>query len=183
MEETTPPAPTNQTQPKKDNAIIFYIIGGLIVTAIIVAGFVLIPKQSTSQPTAETEQTEPVLGETSTQPLPTAPKGAIGSLACEEQYYNTVNGVPQTYYISTDGEVPTAGGQVTCTISASVNNQVVASEQITPALVADPSRGGATFTCTTQGLKLTPGVPTKVTTDLTDANGQTASCNRTFLLP
>jgi hypothetical protein len=182
MEETTPPTPT-PNQPKKDNAIIFYIIGGLIVTAIIVAGFVLIPKQSSSQPTAETEQTEPVLGETNNAPQPTTPMGPIGSLACEEQFYNTVNGVPQTYYLSTDGEVPTTGGQVTCTISASVNNQIVASEQITPVLVADPSRGGSTFTCSTQGLKLTPGVPTKVTTDLTDANGLTASCNRTFLLP
>lgn len=179
MEETTPQA----QQPKqKDNAIIFYILGGLIVTAIIVAGFVLIPKSK--EPTPAAQGTTPVLGETAVAPT-AAPmvKGPIGSLSCTNQFYNTVNGVAETYYLTTEGEVPTAGGGVTCTLTASVNNQVVATEQVVPVLNPAADRGGSTFRCTTKGLALRPGVPTKVTTDLVDANGVTASCNRTFLLP
>lgn len=183
MEETA-----HQTQQppaqKKDNSVIFYILGGLIITAVIVAGFLLYPKQSTTpESTAETGQ--PVLGEQTQQPATeTAPANTpIGSLACGTQFYNTVNGVPGTYYLSTEGEVPTAGGQVTCTMVATVNNQEVQRVEITPTLVSVPERGGSTFKCTTQGIRLTPNTPTKVTTELKDANGVTASCNRTFLFP
>lgn len=173
MEETTP-----QTQPKqKDNAIIFYILGGLIITAIIVAGFVLMPKASNETTPA------PVLGQTATAPTAVPVKGPIGSMACTSQFYNTVNGVAETYYISTEGEVPTAGGQVTCTISASINNEVIATEVVTPSLNAVADRGGSTFRCTTPGMKLRANVPVKVTTELKDANGNIASCNRNFLLP
>jgi hypothetical protein len=174
--------PTSQTQPKsKDNSIIFYILGGLIITAIIVAGFVLMPKGGTEEtPTP----TQPVLGQTQVAPTNAPPStGPIGSLTCTSQFYNTVNGVAENYYLSTEGEVPTAGGQVTCTVSAAVNNQVIASQVVTPSLNAIPARGGATFKCTTPGMKLQANVPVKVTTELKDANGVTASCNRTFLLP
>lgn len=180
MEETTQ-HPQTQATTKKDNAIVFYILGGLIVTAIIVAGFMLMPRGS-----QETAQEAPVLGQTQTAPAPTATpavRGPIGSLTCTSQFYNTVNGVAGSYYVSTEGEVPTSGGQVTCVISASVNDQVVATETVTPALNADASRGGSTFRCTTQAMRVTPGVPAKVTTELRDTNGVTASCNRMFMFP
>lgn len=178
MENTT----DSQTQPnKKDNAILFYILGGVVVTAVIVAGFLLMPKGNTT-PTAQTGSE--VMGEKTVEPTaaPVATR-PINTLACTQQYYNTVNGVSETYFLSTDGEVPTAGGQVTCTITASVNNQVVTSQQVTPAMLVSADRGGSTFKCTTQGMKLKPGTPTKVTTDVKDATGNSVTCARTFLLP
>lgn len=175
---------TQSSQPAagKDNAVIFYILGGVVVTAIIVAGFLLFPKNS---PPA---QNQPVLGQQTEQATtpPTAtpvPKGPIGSLACVSQFYNTVNGVAEHYYISTEGEAPQAAGSVTCTITMSVNNQIVATETMPANSYPVPARGGFMFRCSTPGLKLKPGVPTKVTSDLKDANGNSASCNRTFLLP
>lgn len=176
MEETTP---TPQPQ-KKDNAIIFYILGGLIITAIIVAGFILMPK-GTSEPTPQ----QPVLGDTVAVPTaaPTAP-GPITALSCTDQFYNTVNGVPENYYLTTAGESPTAAGQVTCTLTATLaNNEVLATQVVTPTMSANTERGGNTFRCTTQGLKLRANVPVKVTTELRDANGNVSNCNRTFLLP
>lgn len=175
MEETTP---TPQPQ-KKDNAIIFYILGGLIITAIIVAGFILMPKGTTETPQ------QPVLGETVVVPTaaPTAP-GPITALSCTDQFYNTVNGVPENYYLTTAGESPTAAGQVTCTLTATLaNNEVLATQVVTPTMSANTERGGNTFRCTTQGLKLRANVPVKVTTELRDANGNVSNCNRTFLLP
>lgn len=176
MEDTT----THPQPEKKDNAIMFYILGGVIVTAIIVAGFLFYPR---TQP-APQQQNAPVLGQQAPPPTATPmPKGPIGSLTCTEQWYNTVNGVPETYYLSVNGEAPTAAGSVSCTMTASVNNQVVATDVVTP--IANPvaDRGGFTFKCTSKGFKLRPGVPTKVVTDLKDANGVTASCSRTYLLP
>lgn len=184
MEETAQQTQQPPSQ-KKDNSVIFYILGGLIITAVIVVGFLVYPKQSTTpETTAETGQ--PVLGEQTQQAAAeetAKPNTPIGSLACTSQFYNTVNGVPGTYYISTEGEVPTAGGQVTCTVIASVNNQDVQRVEVSPTLVSVPERGGSTFKCTTQGVRLTPNTPTKITTELKDANGVTASCNRTFLFP
>lgn len=180
MEETT-----TQTQPKpnKDNAIVFYILGGVIITAIIVAAFLLYPRNNGNQ-TATGDTTQPVLGETATAPT-AAPvvKGPIGSLTCTSQYYNTVNGVTETYYLSADGEAPTAAGTVTCTMTVAVNNQVIATNVITPQTQPATERGGFTFKCVSPGTKLKPGVPTKVTYDMKDANGVSATCSRTFLLP
>jgi hypothetical protein len=176
MEDSTP-----QPKPNKDNAIVFYILGGVIITAIIVAAFLLYPRNPQNPPTSNTE---PVLGQTATAPtaVPVV-KGPIGSLACTEQFYNTVNGVSQTYYLSANGEAPTAAGSVTCTMTVSVNNQVVATNVITPMTSPETDRGGFTFKCTSPGVKLKPGVATKVSYDMKDANGVTATCSRTFLLP
>ena len=178
MEETTNHP---QHKPDKDNAIVFYILGGVIVTAIIVAGFLLYPRNSGTPATGS-----PVLGQQTTAVQPTAvpvQKGPIGSLACTSQYYNTVNGVAGSYYLSVDGEAPSAATAVTCTITASVNNQVVGTDVQTPGLNPSPDRGGSTFRCSSKGLVLKPNTPTKVMYDLKDQNGVTASCSRTFLLP
>jgi hypothetical protein len=177
MDDTT----AHPQQEKKDNAIMFYILGGVIVTAIIVAAFLLYPRND--QKTAQ-QQNAPVLGQQAPPPTATPiPKGPIGSLACTTQWYNTVNGVTETYYLSVEGEAPQSAGSVSCTLTASVNNQVVATDVVTPLTNPAPDRNGFTFRCSTKGLKLRPGVPTKVVSDLKDANGVTASCSRTYLLP
>lgn len=170
---------TEHHKPKKDNTILFYILGGVVVTAVIIAGFVLY------RPAQTPPASQPVLGqETNVQPT-AAPAAArpIGTLACSQQFYNTVNGVPENYYLSTEGEAPSDITSVTCTITASVNNQVVATDTVVPSLIAVADRGGSTFRCTTKGLKLKPGVATKVTTDIKDNNNNSVSCNRSFLLP
>lgn len=169
---------TTDHKPKKDNTILFYILGGVVVTAVIIAGFLMYRPQ---QPAPDSQ---PVLGqEAPAQPTAMPAAKAISTLACSSQFYNTVNGVPQNYYLSTEGEAPTGVTSVTCTITASVNNQVVATEKVTPNLQAEPSRGGSTFRCTTNGIKLTPNVSTKVTTDIADSAGNSVTCSRAFLLP
>ncbi len=171
---------TTDHKPKKDNTILFYILGGVAVTAIIIAGF-LIYKPSP----ASTGNNQPVLGQEAPPVATTAPAApkSISTLACSQQFYNTVNGVPGSYYLSTEGEAPSTSTSVTCTVTATVKDQVVASDTVTPGLMADTARGGSTFRCTTKGLKLAAGVATKVTTDIKDNTGASVSCNRSFLLP
>jgi len=170
---------TDQPKPtKKDNTILFYVLGGVIVTAVIIAGFLLYRPQQAADNNA------PVLGQQApAQPTAVPQTKPISTLSCSQQFYNTVNGVAETYYLSTEGEAPAGVSSVTCTVTATVDNQVVASEVVTPTLNAATERGGSTFRCTTSGLKMKPGIPTKMTTDVRDNNNNMVSCNRTFLLP
>lgn len=160
----------------KDNSIIFYVLGGVIVTAIVVVGFLLYPRQSAEEPMVQgMQQEEPVAVVES--------KGPISGLVCTSQYYNTVLGFPGTYYLSVEGEAPTAAGNVTCDMTATVNNEVVGTAQIAATTTQQPDRGGFGFKCSTQGMKLTPGVATKVSYEVKDANNNSVTCNKTFLLP
>ena len=169
---------TTEHKPKKDNTVLFYVLGGVIVTAVIIAGFLLYRP-------AQPATTTPVLGQQ--VPAAAAPTAAalkpISTLSCSQQFYNTVNGVAETYYLTTEGEAPNGVTSVTCTVTATVNNQVVSSQEVTPPLTAATERGGSTFRCTTGGVKLKSQVATKVTTDIKDNNGNSVSCNRAFFLP
>jgi hypothetical protein len=173
---------TTEHKHKKDNTILFYILGGVIVTGVIIAGFLMYRPSPPVTPSTESVsgQGQQAVQQPTTAPIADRP---ISTLACSQQFYNTVNGVPQNYYLSTEGEAPSDVTAVTCTITASVNDSVVATEKITPALETVPARNGSKFRCTTKALKLTPNVPTKVTADITDNTGNSVSCNRIFLLP
>jgi hypothetical protein len=160
-----------------NNAHIYYIIGAVVLVAVIAVGYFLRPQQalapvSTGGGTTAGAETE--------APAATEP---ITGLECGQQYYNSVVGVDGSYYLSVEGADVSDASSVTCTITAEVNDEEVASREITANLVSAPARGGKTFKCTTEGLKLTPQVPTKVIAEIVDDLGESAACFRYFNLP
>lgn len=176
-------AKTKQT--KESNTQVYYIIGAVVLVAVIAAGFFLRPNMGgtatpgAATPTAGTQQQ----ATTETATTPTAAKGPITQLGCDTQFYNPVVGVPGTYYLSLDGAVPSNATSVDCTFTATVGTKVEATQTVSATPVPNAERGGSVFRCSTQGLKLTPNVATKVTVDLRDSNNVGATCSRFFSLP
>ena len=154
-----------------NNNSMYYVLGAIVLVAVIGAGYLLRPK--TPAPAAAPEAVAPVA-----TPTP----GPISRLSCDTQYYNPVIGFPK-YYLSVRGGDVTGPTTVNCTMTMTQENRVVATEKLSSPLTAAPERGGAVFTCTTQGLALTPTVPTKVDVTLTDDQGAKASCSALFALP
>lgn len=169
MTETTP-AP----QPQQNDMKQYYVLGFIVLVAVIVAGYLLMPKQSatTTTPVAQTENT----------PVATPTPGPITALSCDTQYYNPVIGFPK-YYLSVEGGDVSPAAKVDCTFTVSAANKVVATETTSSPLTEKPQRGGSTFRCTTKALDLTPNVPTKVDVALKDDAKGTSSCSAIFLLP
>ena len=137
MEEETM---DNQTT---TNSSMYYILGAVVLVAVIGAGYMLRPK--TAAPAAPGE------------PVATAPKatptplGPINRLQCDTQYYNPVIGFPK-YYLSVDGADVTGAQYVDCTMTISQENKVVATEKTTAPVVAKPERNGGVFKCSTAAL-------------------------------
>ncbi len=168
-----------QTQSTQSSPHIYYIIGAVVLVAVIAVGYFLRPQQALS-PSSGSTPTTAGAGEEAT---PTPTKEPITELGCETQYYNPVVGIPGKYYLSVEGVDVMAASSVTCTITAEVDDVVAATETIEATLVSVPERNGKTFKCTTQGLNLTPQVPTKVTAEIKNDLGETAACFRFFNLP
>ncbi|HUD19916.1 MAG TPA: hypothetical protein VMR81_05740 [Patescibacteria group bacterium] len=149
----------------------YYVLGAIVLVAVIGAGYMLRPKTdtSTSAPVAMT-------------PAPTPTPGPITRLACDTQYYNPVLGFPK-YYLSAQGGDVTGATKVDCAMTMIQENKVVATQTITSPLTANPARGGSEFKCTTPGVELKPTVPTKVDVVLTDDQGAKATCSASFSLP
>ncbi len=151
---------------------IYYILGAVILVAIIAAGYFLRPQNVTS-PSAPTIAI-PV--------IPTPTPGLITALACEKQYYNPVIGFAK-YYVSAQGVDLANASKVDCDITVSIAGKVVATESASSPLTSSPERNGATFRCTTKGMALTPTVVSKVDFAIKDDLGKTASCTSTFTFP
>lgn len=155
-----------------DGNQIYYILGAVILVAIIAAGYLLRPKVGLS----------PNMPTVTTPILPTPTPGPITALACEKRYYNPVIGFPK-YYLSVEGvDLPNAS-KVDCDFTVMTGGKVVASESASSPLTAAPERNGGTFRCTTKQLALAPTVPTKVDFVIKDDLGKTASCSTQFTLP
>ena len=120
--------------------------------------------------------------QTAMTPAPTPTPGPITRLACDAQYYNPVIGFPK-YYLSVKGGDITGPTKVNCTMTISQSNKVVNSVALSSPLTSAPERGGAVFTCTSDGLDLQPTVPTKVDVALVDDQGAKSTCSATFSLP
>ncbi len=173
-----------QKHHKHDNTIIFYVLGGVIVTVVIIVGFLLYNRPNQiAKPMTQQQATSKQSNIEQMNTNEIAKEKEIITLACSQQYYNTVIGIPGVYYLSTEGEAPSTVNRVKCTIKASVDDNILVTEKITPELIESPTRKGVTFRCTTKGVKLTPNIPTKVTADIVDDLGNNVSCSRTFLLP
>lgn len=166
----------------ESNAQIYYVIGAVVLVVVIAAGFFLRPKPATqSQAPAPADAASAATVAGTTTPAP--PKGPITKLACEDQYYNPVIGVPEQYYLSVSGVDVDPATAVDCTFTASVANQVVQTATVTAQVVPAPERNGNTFRCTTGAMKLSKGVTTKVDVKLADDQDATGTCSRFFIFP
>ena len=154
-----------------NNSSLYYVLGAVILVAVIGAGYLLRPK---APGTAG--------GQVVGTPAPTPTPGPITRLACDRQYYNPVLGFPK-YYFSVEGADLTGPTSVTCTMTVNQENKVLTTEIVTSPLTGAPERGGNTFKCTTQGMDAKPTLPTRVDVELKDDQGAKATCSAVFSLP
>lgn len=157
----------NQTS---TNSSLYYVLGAIVLIAVIGAGYLLRPKAPGTP------------GQATATPGPTPTPGPITRLACERQYYNPVLGFPK-YYFSIEGSDPSGPSSVTCSMTITQENREIATQEVTSPLTAAPERGGALFKCTTQGIEAKPAIPTRVDVILRDDQGAKASCSAVFSLP
>ena len=152
--------PTTQTE--GDSSIV-YIIGAVVIVAVIVAGVLLWPKPKTQQ----AETTTPMVEE----------KKAITQLGCETQWYNPKIGFPE-YYLSASGTALSTATTVDCTftISASVDGKVIATEKTAAVMTNSPERGGQTFQCITKAVALPKGSAVTMKTTVMDDTESSAAC-------
>jgi len=142
------------------------------LVAVIAAGYLLRPKTSTENPTAQQV----------TAPVATPTLGPITRLGCDSQYYNPVVGFPKYYFSASGGDV-TGAASVECTLTVSQAGQVVGTQTVSSPLTAAPERNGSTFKCTTPGIEAKPSIPTIVDVVLKDDQGAKATCSAKFSLP
>jgi len=154
------------------NNSMYYVLGAVVLVAVIGAGYMLRPKSAA--PSATPESMAP-------QASPT-PLGPISRLGCDLQYYNPVIGFPR-YYLSVDGGDVTGATNVECTFTVTQENKIAATQVVNSSLAAKPERNGAVFKCTTPGVDLKPIIPAKVDIALKDDQGAKATCSAVFALP
>lgn len=152
--------------------MVSYVLGGVLVVAVVAGGYFLRPKTST-QPASEQAAMTPAAS-----PTP----GMITKLGCDYQYYNPVIGF-EKYFLSVEGGDTSDAKKVACTFTVTQENKVVTTEEVTSELTAKPEREGSVFTCTTGALELKATVPTKVDISLADDTGAKATCSALFTLP
>ena len=157
----------NETPISENDSSIVYIIGAVIVVALVVAGVLLWPKMKPNTSTTATTTTTPSIEQKS---------GNITKLSCGKQWYNPMIGFAK-YYLSADGEALTTTKSVDCTFTVtSADNKVIATEN-QPAVLTDvPTRDGKTFICTTKAIDLPKGTKVTMITAIKDDSGMTASC-------
>lgn len=166
-----------QTTPEKENTTMYYVIGAVVLVAVLVAGYFLRPKpQTPAQQSGQQQQAAVPQG-------PTPTPGPITGLACENQYYNPVVGVNGQYYLSVEGSDLATSTKETCDFTVTVNRNVIATLSREAQLSANSERGGSIWRCTTDKLTLEKNVPTKVDVTVTNDQSKSVTCTRTFLLP
>lgn len=149
----------------------YYVLGAVVLIAVVIAGYLLKPKNVTPAPAVS-----------ETVPMATPVPGPITKLGCDTQYFNPKVGFSE-YYLSVEGGDLSAATSVDCTFTASQSGKIVATTKITSPLTDKPERAGKTFRCTTKATALTPRVATIVTVALSDDKGGSASCSAPFVFP
>lgn len=150
----------------------YYVLGIVVLVAVIVAGYMLRPKTDNTAMQQSTPQQQQVV-------VPTPTPGPITKLGCDVQYYNPKIGFPE-YYLTVEGGDVSSATSVDCTFTASVKGAQESTVKVSSPLTASPQRGGSTFRCTTKATALTPGVVSTVDVALKDDLGSTASCSGVF---
>jgi hypothetical protein len=163
----------DQEQPQSSGTKQYYVLGFIVLIAIVLAGYLLrgksTPPASTQTPTAQ------VL-------TPTPTPGPITKLDCDTLYYNPVLGFTK-YYLSVEGGDISAAKKVDCTFTVSIDNKVIATQSVSSPLTDMPQRGGSTFRCTTPAIEFTPNTPTVVDVVLKDDLKASTTCSASFLFP
>lgn len=154
----------------EENTSLYYIIGAVALVVVIAVGYFLRPKPSMT----------PQAPEVAVVPTPTP--GPITQLACESQYFNPVVALPGVYLSAAGGDL-TGVTKEDCTFNVSVNNKVVATENVTATTSAAPERNGQVWTCTTKALDLQKGVATTVDVKITNDQNKEATCSAAFVFP
>ncbi len=157
-----------------NNSSMYYVLGAIVLVAVIGAGYMLRPKTAAPGTTPEPVAMAP-------KATPT-PMGPITRLQCDTQYYNPVIGFAK-YYLSVDGSDVPGSTSVDCTMTISQDNKVVATDKSVGKLSENTARGGGVFKCSTAALDLKPTIPTKVDVVLKDDQGAKATCSAVFALP
>jgi hypothetical protein len=150
------------TQTEGDSSIV-YIIGAVIIVAVIVAGVLLWPKPKTQ----EAGTTTPVVEQ----------KKTITKLGCDTQWFNPKIGFPE-YYLSAEGSALSTSKTVDCTftITSNLDGKVIATEKIPAIMTEAAERGGQTFKCTTKAIALLKGTAVTMKTTVMDDLEATAAC-------
>ena len=161
----------NEAQSQTADTKQYYILGFIVLIAIVLAGYLLRGKSTT-----------PTLTPVAQVITPTPTPGPITKLACDRQYYNPMIGFTK-YYLSAEGGDLSAAKTVDCTITVSVDSKVVATQTATSPLTDQPQRGGSTFRCTTPAINLAANTPTVVDVVLKDDLNASATCSSTFQFP
>lgn len=155
----------NEKPISEGDSSIVYIIGAIIVVALVIGGVLLWPKMKTKAP--ETTAT------TSTN---VEEKAGITKLTCSKQWYNPMIGFSK-YYLSAEGDALTTTKAVDCTFTITgADNKVIATENQPGVLTDVPSRDGKTYICTTKAIDLPKGTKVTMVTSIKDDAGMTASC-------
>lgn len=160
---------TKDKQNQESEGSLVYIVGAIVIIAVIVAGVLMWPKSAKKQETATPSASEQAVGT----------KTMFSKLICEKQWYNPVIGYPK-FYLSADGGDIDPAKTVECSFAVLQGEKTVLTEKVPVTLVAAPERGGNSFTCTTKALEGIPqNIPLKLVTTITDDVGKTASCTGT----
>jgi len=163
---------TQNIQHEGETSSSVYIIGAIIVVAIIIVGVLLWPKPKA---TVQNETTTPIVEE----------KAMIQKLSCDKQWYNPMIGFPK-YYLSAEGSALLTTKSVTCTFTVTANSDgaILATTEADAVLKPADERGGQTYECTTKAIELVKGAAVTMKTMVTDDQGASASCTAgTMSLP
>jgi len=147
-----------------------YVIGAVLIVAVVSGAWYFRSKSATKPMVEPTGQ--PVV-------VTTPASEPITKLGCDQQYYNPKVAFPE-YYLSVEGGDISTAKSVSCEFSVSVDGKEVGNTTVTSPLTPAPERGGSTFRCTTQSMKLTPNVSTVVDVVLKDDLKANSSCSATF---
>lgn len=154
----------------------YYVLGIIVLIAVVVAGYLLRPKTNT--PTT----TSPAGEQAQTNPAATPTPGPITKLACDSAWYNPKIGFAE-YYLSVGGGDLSTANKVSCEFTVTVAGKETAVVSASSPLTSAPDRGGSTFRCTTAATALTPRVASIVNIALKDDLGATATCSAPFVFP
>jgi len=157
---------TDVSQTQEDGSLV-YVVGAIIVVAIIVAAVLMWPKTKSSETATPTPETKVVI------------KPTLTKLVCESEWFNPVVGLPK-YYLSAEGGDVSAGQEVECTFTILKDKETVLTDVVKVPVTAAPERGGTTFKCTTKALDRIPqNTPLKFVSTAKNEDGATASCSGT----
>ncbi len=153
--------------PEKGDTSTVYVIGAIVVVAVIIAAILLWPKPKPQVATPGTQS--PV-----TQPA-VENKPNFTQLVCERQWYNPVIGRPQ-YYLSAEGGDINSINPAECVFTVTNGTNVVLTEKANATFAPAPERGGSRFVCTTKAIELPKNTALTLTITVKNDQGQQATC-------